>query len=38
MAHGVHGSSRVLGAALVVAVLASAASGCADGAGPDRTA
>ncbi|MFD5369942.1 polysaccharide deacetylase family protein [Streptomyces sp. NPDC127103] len=38
MAKGVHGSSRVLGAVLVVAALASAATGCSDSAEPDRGA
>ncbi|WP_395362693.1 polysaccharide deacetylase family protein [Streptomyces sp. YH02] len=38
MAKGVHGSSRALGAVLVVAALASAATGCADDPGPDRGA
>ncbi|MFV6027219.1 polysaccharide deacetylase family protein [Streptomyces sp. NPDC056264] len=38
MAKGVHGSSRVLGAVLVVAALASAATGCSGSAEPDRGA
>ncbi|MCX4982889.1 polysaccharide deacetylase family protein [Streptomyces sp. NBC_00572] len=38
MAKGVHGSTRVLGAVLVVATLASAATACSDGAEPDRGA
>ncbi|MGW1926218.1 polysaccharide deacetylase family protein [Streptomyces massasporeus] len=38
MAKGVHGSSRVLGAVLVVAALASAATGCSESAEPDRGA
>ncbi|MFB7836832.1 MULTISPECIES: polysaccharide deacetylase family protein [unclassified Streptomyces] len=38
MAKGVHGSSRVLGAVLVVAALVSAATGCSDSAEPDRGA
>ncbi|MBP2584161.1 peptidoglycan/xylan/chitin deacetylase (PgdA/CDA1 family) [Streptomyces sp. PvR006] len=38
MAKGVHGSSRALGAVLVVAALASAATGCSGSAEPDRGA
>ncbi|MFD3996457.1 polysaccharide deacetylase family protein [Streptomyces sp. NPDC058548] len=38
MAKGVHGSSRALGAVLVVAALASAAAGCSESAEPDRGA
>ncbi|WP_328943043.1 polysaccharide deacetylase family protein [Streptomyces sp. NBC_00250] len=38
MAKGVHGSTRALGAVLVVAALASAATACSDGAEPDRGA
>ncbi|MCB8904115.1 MULTISPECIES: polysaccharide deacetylase family protein [unclassified Streptomyces] len=38
MAKGVHGSSRALGAVLVVAALASAATGCSESAQPDRGA
>ncbi|MFJ2936171.1 polysaccharide deacetylase family protein [Streptomyces sp. NPDC087219] len=38
MAKGVHGSSRALGAVLVVAALASAATGCSESAEPDRGA
>ncbi|MFF3840273.1 polysaccharide deacetylase family protein [Streptomyces sp. NPDC001930] len=38
MAKGVHGSSRVLGAVLVAAALASAATGCSESAEPDRGA
>ncbi|MET7758569.1 polysaccharide deacetylase family protein [Streptomyces sp. NPDC005389] len=38
MAKGVHGSSRALGAVLVVAALASAATGCSGSAEPERGA
>ncbi|MFC9386048.1 polysaccharide deacetylase family protein [Streptomyces venezuelae] len=38
MAKGVHRSTRVLGAALVVAALASAATACSEDTGPDRGA
>ncbi|WP_406061313.1 polysaccharide deacetylase family protein [Streptomyces sp. NBC_01077] len=38
MAKGVHGSSRALGAVLVVAALVSAATACSDGTEPDRGA
>ncbi|MFF5918064.1 polysaccharide deacetylase family protein [Streptomyces flavochromogenes] len=38
MAKGVHGSSRALGAVLVAAALASAATGCSESAEPDRGA